>query len=180
MKRLEEALRKATGTLRQVHDALKGERYGEHWLSHIDDFLSTAESMATTPQSCYELGISMISIYGGMGSFNDTAYAKRTENLKSELYESIQELLRASWQSLGRKVHEIPPSAQLRTGDSVRLIFGEVISMRPTGETTTAPRSRLDYRVREVHSPDIDGMPIYFIQSDSHCWLARHNALTKT
>ena len=174
------ALSAVRSILKDLSKSLRRERWGEAWFSQIDGFLDIARSEDLTCSDYYDLGASISSIFGGMDSFNDTNYSAHAEDLKSQLYEANRDLLRSAWRALGRTTHKVPDKEILHVGDHVKLIAGETISMRPSGETRAAPISKLLYRVRDVYPPDIDGMPVYFIQADSHCWVARHNALKKT
>jgi len=180
MTALSESLRAVNATLEVLSKALQGELYGDSWLPHIKRLIGASKSQGSSPQGCFDFGVSITSLYGGMGSFNDTSYSKATEDLKAGLYDAARDLLRAAWAAKGEPTVQVDRSDVLRVGDSVRLIQGEIIFMRSNGELTPAPKSPLTYRIMEVCPLDIDGMPVYSIQADSHCRVARHNALTKT
>lgn len=160
--------------------ALRHNEHDEQWERRLA-LLSTAAGRLGEEQvdARDTFAKEVLSLFGGMGSFNDAAYAysQETRTLQERLFTCAEDEVRACWKALGRPWHDIADAELLAPGDTVELIAGEVIWLGAGGESAKAPRSPLTYRVIERLGRDFDNMPLYAIAAESRRRIARHNAL---
>lgn len=171
---LNEQLRLVAGAMKKEDD--------QFWLGVFEKHREAGAALAkrfSNPHEISAFAREVESVFGGMGSFNDSYYSKEWDAMKEALFAAIQAVLKECWAARGKPVHSIPNTALFEVGAAVKLVKGAVISIGRDETERHAPESRLTYRVVEKISEDIDGMPRYHVKSDSHAWLARHEALTR-
>ena len=159
--------------------ALSLEDPNDYWLAGLRAFQSRAASdCGSSPAEAWnKLAKDIISIYGAMGSFNDNLYPQHLRDLQSALYGAAENVIRSTRRELGGSWVSLPDTQLFRTGQRVALVQGEIIALQRDETPVKAPSSPLVYVVLGRVSNDIDNMPRYHIQSDSHVRYARHNAL---
>ena len=159
--------------------AISEEDPNDYWLTDLRAFQRRATSACkpSCPEEWNQLAKDIISIYGAMGSFNDNLYPQHLRDLQSALYGSAEDVVRSTRRELGGTWVSLSDTQLFRTGQKVRLIQGEIIALQLDEKPVKAPDSPLTYVVLGRLSNDIDNMPRYHIQSDSHVRYARHNAL---
>ena len=168
--------------IRLVVKAMRDED-DQFWLGVFEKHLETGSSLEkrfANPNDISAFAREVESVFGGMGSFNDSYYSRQADAMKEALFAAIQAVLKECWAARGKPVHSIPNAEIFGVGTAVRLVSGAVISIGRDEVVQYAPDSRLTYKVMERIEDDIDGMPRYLVKADSHVWFARHEALVKT
>jgi len=153
----------------------------DYWLKELHSFQERAASYTEQGQAVEwnQLGKDIVGIYGAMGSFNDNMYPNAVREQQNSLYIAAENVVRCTRKELGGTWFDIPATDQLKVGDEVKLIKGQVISLLRDETPQMAPQSPMIYKVISLLTNDVDNMPRYHIKADSHVRYARHNALRK-
>lgn len=153
--------------------------WGKHLWALFGEGLPLYQEKTTSIEQKYKFVRKVEGLYSGMGSLNDGPFSDRNEKKIAEFYDSIQNLLRVYWRSLGFEYHQ--ESFEIFSkGTIVKLVPGKNRWFNRQGSPSLVREdvdSEKEWEIADVLGRDISNMPHYTLRTNGRICVARQEAL---